>query len=126
MKLTFSALKYLRRRQYRGALFMRLKPENRTHGRVRSSVRGGFTAASLSLLAYAPVGMLAGVLGTVARGQEWLAGHRQHKYSSEKINAPFKSPSHNTHDARRNREFEPPNRVHERHCSHGERLEIVF
>jgi predicted branched-subunit amino acid permease len=52
---------------------MRLKPENRTHGRV-SSVRGGFTAASLSLLAYAPVGMLAGVLGTVARGQERLAG----------------------------------------------------
>jgi hypothetical protein len=50
---------------------MRLKPGNRTHG---SSVGGGFTAALLSLHVYAPVGMLAGVLGTVARGQERLAG----------------------------------------------------
>jgi hypothetical protein len=65
MKLTFSALKYLRRRQYRGALFMRLKPEIRTHGRVRGSVGGRFTATSLSLHVYGPVGMLAGVLGTV-------------------------------------------------------------
>jgi hypothetical protein len=37
-------------------------------------VGGEFTATALSLHAYAPVGMLAGVLGTVARGQERIAG----------------------------------------------------
>jgi hypothetical protein len=42
------------------------------------------------------------------------------------MKAPFESSSHNTHDAQRNVAFEPPNKVHGRHWSQRERLEITF
>jgi len=82
---------------------MRLELEHDVHGRV--GLKGGFMAVSLFIstpVQHDPVSMLTGVLGTVGQVQERLVRAPRVQSPTEKMNAPFKNPSYNTHDARWN------------------------